>query len=420
MLKSIFSTATFKQSQITITGTILNGFLGALFYIALARFLGPSEFGILTIAFTTLVLLADIADIGVNTGLVRFVSSNFEHNREKALKFLKLSLEVKLIVWLLVFMAIFLLSPYISSLIFHKAELSMPLKIVGIGVGGALLFTFATSALQAQQKYFSWSVVNIATNGLRLLIVLILGYYLTLNSLNSLLVYVILPFFGFFMTLFILPVREIFDVKGEFSQLSDLLKYTTPVAIFSIVAAFSSRLDTFLNASLLSAKEVGIYGAANQLVQIMPQLISALGLVSSPKFASFTNNPAMLRYFKKFQLFVFGLCLLGLLAIPISVYLIPLLFGSSYEGAIIPFVFLFLGNLIFLFSIPVHHSIIFYFGRPDVFIWVSFGHLILIASLGYLMITNFGITGAAVTVLLGMIFNFLFPLGWLLLKLRKK
>ena len=46
MLKSILATATFKQSQVTIVGTIINGVLGALFYIVLARFLGPSDFGI--------------------------------------------------------------------------------------------------------------------------------------------------------------------------------------------------------------------------------------------------------------------------------------------------------------------------------------------------------------------------------------
>ncbi|MBI2600214.1 oligosaccharide flippase family protein, partial [Candidatus Daviesbacteria bacterium] len=63
MLKEIFSTATWKQSQITVIGTIINGVLGALFYILLARILGPAEFGILTVSLTTLVLIADMADI---------------------------------------------------------------------------------------------------------------------------------------------------------------------------------------------------------------------------------------------------------------------------------------------------------------------------------------------------------------------
>lgn len=416
--KSIISTATFKQSQITIAGTLINGALGALFYIVLARFLGPSNFGLLTIALTTLVLIADMADIGTNAGLVRFVSSNLALNKEKAYRFLKLSLEVKLIAWGISFLVVYFLAPILATEVFHKSELVLPLKLAAFGVGGALLFTFATSSLQAYQKYFTWSAINILTNSLRLFLIIILGYFLILDVKNSLLVYIILLFFGFFVTLFILPTRKILQSRDEFQLSKELFKYNIPVAIFTVIAAFSARLDTYLNAALLTAREVGIYGAANQLVQIMPQLVSALGLVAAPKFASFQSNEQMLVYFKKFQLFVSGLVFLGIIIIPALAYLIPILFGGSYQEAVIPFIFLFLAMLVFLFSIPVHHSVIFYFGRPDVFIWVALGHLMIIGGLGYLMISNYGIIGTAITVLVGTTFNFIVPLIWLINKIK--
>lgn len=419
MLKKIFKTATWRQSQITILGTLINGILGALFYIILARLLGPSDFGLLTIALTTLVLISDIADIGTNTGLVRFVSSSLIKDRDKAYKFLKLSLEIKLLTWVISFLVIFSLAPFFAENIFHKKELIAPLQLSAFGVGGALLFTFATSSLQAYQKYFTWSLINILTNFLRLILILFLGYFAFLNLKSSLLVYIILPFFGFFLTLFILPAKKIMQSKNEFSLTGDLFKYNIPVAIFTIIAALSSRLDTYLNALLLSSKAVGIYGIANQMVAFMPQLVSALGLVSSPKFASFTDRKQMLTYFKKFQLFVLGVIVVGILTIPIFIYLIPALLGIQYNEAITPFIFLFFAQLIFLFSIPLHHSIIFYFGRPDIFIWVSLAHLMIIGALGYFMILNFGIIGAAITVLIGMISNFLLPLIWLILRLKK-
>lgn len=419
MFKKIIGTATFRQSQITIIGTLLNGFLGALFYIILARFLGPADFGLLIIALTTLVLIADMADIGTNTGLIRFVSANLAQNKDRAYRFLKLSLEIKLIAWVASFLIIFFAAPFLAIEIFHKKELILPLKLVAFGVGGALLFTFATSALQAYQKYFLWSAVNILTNFIRLILILILGYYSLLGILNSLVIYILLPFFGFFVTLLIIPTRKIFSSKEEFSLSEEFFKYNIPVAIFAAVSAFSSRLDIYLNAALLSTREVGIYGAASQMVAVMPQLVSALGLVSAPKFASFQNIQQMLIFFKKFQFFVLGLCLLGILIIPVLVFIIPMFFGFQYQEAVVPFIFLFLAMIVFLFSIPVHHSIIFYFGRPDVFIWISLGHLLIIGGLGYFMISNFGIIGASITVLVGTIFNFLYPLFWLLIKLKK-
>lgn len=420
MFKSVILTATFKQSQITIAGTIINGVLGALFYIFLARLLGPAEFGLLTVTITTLVLIADIADIGTNTGLVRFVSLNLAKNPNRAYQFLKLSLEVKLMTWFIFFIAIFLLAPFLATEVFHKQQLIFDLRLAGFGIGGALLFTFATSALQAYQKYFVWSLVNISTNFLRLLTILILSYMMLLNIQTSLLVYIILPFFGFFVTLFILPLKKIFYSKHEVLISKQLFKYNIPVAVFTVIAALAARLDTYLTAALLSSKEVGIYGVANQLVQVMPQLVAALGLVSSPKFASFQSHQQMLIYFRKFQLFVFGLVVIAILIIPILGYIIPIILGVQYQASVVPFIMLFLAQLIFLFSIPVHHAVIFYFSRSDIFIWVSIGNLLIIGLLGYMMTSHYGVIGAALTVIVGNIFNFLYPSIWLFMKLKNK
>lgn len=418
----IFKTVTLRHSFVTVSGTILNGLLGALFFIILARFLGPVEFGLLTIAIVSLTLVADIVDFGTNTGLVRFVSSNLVANNDEALKFLKLALEVKLLVWLVVLLIGFFLTPFVADKLFQKRELELPLRLVLIGVGGALLFSFATSTLQAYQKYFTWAVVNIIPNLLRLGVVTLLLFARQLNLLSSLNVYIALPFLGFFLSLLFIPTRAIFTTRGEFTISKKFFHYNFWVAFFTIIAAISSRLDTFLNARLLSTAEVGIYGAANQLVSVGPQIVSALGLVAAPKLAGFQTSKQMITYFKKFQLLVLGLAVLGLLAIPASYFLIPLIYGTQYHNTILPFIILLLAMLVFLISVPVHNSIIYYFGKPQVFVWVSIGHLLIIGFLGFWLISNYGVVGAAISVLVGMIFNFLAPLGWFLYKLiiRKK
>ena len=419
LLKDVINTATFKQSGITFVGFVLNGFLGALFYIVVARSLGPADFGLLTVTIVALTLIADVADIGTNTGLIRFVSVNLSSNKQKALQFLKLSLEVKLVVWLICLVAILLLAPIIALQIFHKTELTNPLRLVALGVGGALLYSFATSSLQAFQKYVWWSAINISTNFLRLGMALILIVFSQLDLNNSLVSFISLPFLGFFITLLILPTRQIITAKNELDLSQEFFKYNIWVAVFTIIAAFSARLDIFLNAAWLSARDVGIYGAANQLVQIVPQLVGALGVVAAPKFASFTDKKKMIVYLKKLQLLVTGLCLLGILVLPIVVYLIPIIYGPAYLKAITPFIYLFLAMLIFLFSVPVHNSVIFYYGRPDVFVWVSAGHLLIIGLLGYLLIPQLGILGTSLTVLVGTTFNFFAPLIWLLIKIKK-
>ncbi len=419
MFKSIFSTATFKQSQITVIGTIINGALGAVFYVLLARFLGPANFGLFIVSVATLTLIADSVDFGTNTGLVRYVSRSLTEDKDKALRFLKLSLEFKAAVWVLVLIIGMIISPIIATNIFNKPELTFPLRLVMLGVGGALLFSFATSATQAFQKYYVWGFINIITNLFRVIFIILFFYLGSLDLSNSLLAYIMLPFIGFFLGLLFLPSAEMLKVKNEFSVARQLFKYNLWVGIFSFIAAFSARLDTFLTARLLSSFQLGIYGAANQLVQIVPQLISALGMVAAPKFSSFVNKQSMLAYLKKFQLLVLGLSLVGVLAIPVCIYLIPIIFGVEYSSVVGPFVILLIAMLVFLISVPIHNSIIYYFGQPQVFVWVSIGHLLIIGFLGYWFISSYGVVGAAVTVLIGTLFNFLAPLAWFLIKIRK-
>lgn len=420
MLGKIFKTATFRESTITTLGTILNGLLGGVFYILLARFLGPSDFGLITVSVATLTMVADISDFGTNTGIVRHVSANINSQKEKAFKILKLAVEFKLLVWILVLLFGFFLAPLIAEKIFNKSVLTNPLRLVMIGVGGALLFSFATSALQSLQKYFTWSMLNITTNFLRLFMIIFLFLNSNINLYTGLISYIAMPFLGFSLALLFLPVKKIATVKEERREAKEFFHYNFWVAAFTIIAAVSSRLDTFLSARLLSAFDIGLYGAATQLVQIIPQLDSALGVVAAPKFASFQTNFQMMAYFKKLQLLVLGIAILGILLLPLAIYLIPVIFGQQYSLATMPFAILFMAMLVFLISLPIHNSIIYYFGKPDVFVWVSIGHLLIIGIAGYFLISNYGVIGAAASVLVGMIFNLLAPLSWLLIRLRRQ
>jgi len=416
MFKEIFSTITWKQSQITLVGVLINGLLGTLFYVVLARLLGPGSFGILTVSTAALTLIADMVDFGTNTGLVRFVSLNLVTKKEEAYKFLKLSLIIKIAVWLLVLLIGLLFSDHFANLIFQKPELSSPMKLVFIGVGGSLLFSFVASALQAYQKYFLWSFLNIITNLLRLGLIVALFYIGILDVSSSILIYIILPFFGFFLGFLFLPSRDFLLVKNEFTVAKKLFSFNIWVALFTIIAAFSSRLETFIGARLLTSYDIGIYGAVNQLAQAIPQLVSALGVVVTPKFSSFLNSKDMVVYLKKLQFLVLGISALILFILPLAVYLLPLLLGSQYVGSAPSLIILTLAMLIFLISLPIHSSIIFYYGRPDVFVWISLGHLTVVGIGGFLIISSYGLIGISITVFLGNLFNFIAPLIWFLVK----
>jgi len=369
-----------------------------------------------------LTLTADIGNLGTDTGVVNFVSKYAINDKQKARRFLKLALKVKLLVGITIAMLGWFVSHFISQYFFNKPELTGLLQIAFIGVLAQLLFTFATSALQAYQKFFAWGFTNIGQNTIRLILLFITfsssaftAHTFTTDS--AFLLYALIPFTGFILGMILLP-KAFLGATNENSVAKDFFKYNVWVALFGAIAAFSSRLDTFIAARLLDSAQIGIYAAANQLVLIVPQFVGALGTVIAPKMAQQTTKVKFLDYLKKTQFMVLGLATLGVLSIPVVLWIIPILFGVSYISSGPLFVILLFAMLIFLISVPIHMSVFYYYSYPKLFFWISLGHLAIIAIVGWNLISMYGVMGAAWTVLIGQVFNLVVPGVWVWNKLR--
>lgn len=196
---SAVKTKTVYQSVVTSGSTIVNGILGVVFYILTARYLGPANFGVLTVAITTLSLVSDIATVGTDTGIVNFVGKHFESDRSKALKFLKLGLEVKIIVGVIVLALGMAIVPFVANIVLGKPELAVPLRLAILGAFISLLFTFSTSALQSVQKFWTWGAVNVSANTLRLLAIVGLVVTNNLTTDTTLAAYISCVLLGFFL-----------------------------------------------------------------------------------------------------------------------------------------------------------------------------------------------------------------------------
>lgn len=417
-LKSLLRTKTAKHSAITFSGSMINGILGAVFFILIARDLGPAAFGIVSVSIAAATFIADVSDIGTDTGLVRFVSKYIKTEEIRAMRILKLSLELRIIIGGLAILLGVAFSPLIASTIFHKPQLTYPLQIAFIGIITAQLFSFTTSSFQALQKFSMWSGVFVITNALRLLIIYIFIVVGTLTIGNTLAVYILMPLLGFVIGIAILPTKKYLLVNNELSEIKDFFHFNKWVAAFTLVSATSSRLDTFITARLLSEEQLGIYSASNQLVQVIPQLIGALGTVIAPKMSEMTNKESFVKYYKKTQLLVIVLAVMGLIGIPVAKFLIPLLYGSAYQGSVPVFAILFISMLLFLIALPIHNGIIYYYSYPKLFFYLGIGHLLIVLIGGWYLITYFGVIGAALAVLVGMIYTFIFPAIWLYARIK--
>lgn len=417
-IKEILRTKTFGQTLVTFFGTVVNGVLGLFFYVLTARYLGPSKFGIFSISVTAIALIASIANFGVDTGIVRFVGNSISTDRQRALRFLKSGFYTKITSSIIVVLFGWFLVPFIATTFFQKSELVFPLRLSLIGVSSALLFSYVTSAVQALQKFWIWSGLNIFSNLLRLLATIGLFALGVFSVDSALYVYIIFPLLGFLLGLFFLP--NFFKVGAEKQVFNEFMKFNGWVAAFTVIAAISSRLDTFLSARFLTLSDVGIYSVAVSLTGFIPQVVFAIGTVVAPKLASFTSKSDALKYLKKLQIFVLGIGILGIvIGIPLSYFVIPYFYGREYIFSIHPFIILLFAQAIFLVSIPVHTAIIYYFSYPKLFVYITLVNFLILLLGGWYAISSFGYIGASYIFLIGNISNFVIPYVWVARKFKK-
>jgi len=415
----ILHAVTLRQSAISVIATIINGILGVIFYVVMARSLGVENFGIFWVAVLTSQMLSDIANVGTDTGIVRFVGQYARSDIKKALQFLKLGLKVKLIASVIIISVGFLVSEFVAINILQKPQILEPLRISIAGAGALLLFSFSVSALQALQKFFVWGVVNITLNFTRLVLIGVFAIFGAVSLKSSLVAFMTLPLFGFLFALIFLPrfwmAKKEGSVKGEFFE------YNKWVALVIVIAAVSSRLDTYITTRLLDLKQVGIYSVAVGLSVIGTQIVAAIATVGAPKMAQFRSQSEFTAYFKKFQIFVTVLAFAGIgLGIFTAIVGIPLFYGFEYKQAIIPFIILVLAQAVFLISVPTHISVFYYYSYPRLFVWINIVHLIIIGLIGWNLINLFGILGAAITVLIGNFSNLIIPAYWVYKRKKEK
>ena len=166
---------------------------------------------------------------------------------------------------------------------------------------------------------------------------------------------------------------------------------------------------------------MGIYSVAVNLSGIVPQIVFALAVVVAPKLTKFKTNLEAKKYLTKVQIFVLGFGVVGIIVgSALSFIVIPLFYGQAYIASIYPLIVLLIAQAIFLISIPAHTAVIYYFAYPKLFVWISAGHFLIILLGGYFLIWQYGYMGAASTVLLGSVFNFLVPFVWALNKFKEK
>jgi len=384
-----------KDSAIVLTGNILGAGLGFIATILIVRTLGPAQFGLFSVALAVMGIATQFSDFGIGTGLVRFASLYLHQDKLKADLMFKVSLKLKLIISVLVFLIGFFASESLAVHVFRKPELIFPLKLAFIGALGASLVAYISATLQARQSFKKFALVNLVNPVGKFALIGLLFLTYKLNLFSALTTVIILPFIAFLIGSLTIP-KDFLKAKGaEKEALSELFHFSKWILVSTFCVMIFLRLDVLMLGYFKVAEEVGYYSAAYGLASLFTLVSGAIGTVLLPEVSQFTKKDQLRGYTMKSLKFTMLIVFPLIILLFLSRFAILNVYGNEYAPAVNILRILICGFALRMLS-TVLYPIFYSLNKPQNLAGLDIAKLILNFSGNLILIPFYGGIGAAI------------------------
>lgn len=379
-----------KNFAVLTVAHILAKFIGLGLFVCLARYLGAVNLGKYSFAVAFTGMFVVLADLGVNTLIVREVA----RHREEATKYLNNIIVLKVILLPLVYLLIFIVVNIVPIPVITR-------RLVYL-IGLYLLFTALAetgySFFRAYEKmeYEAFTMVFCRLVALSLVVlVLIKGYgiievgwaFLAVGILNILIVSYLL-------------IRRIGKptLKIDFGFISTLIKVAVPLGVISFVYTIYFHVDSVMLEVMKGEAVVGWYNAAYRLMESLNFIPAMLAAALFPVFSRYypDASKSLINISEKAIKFLI-------------IVILPICFGTTFLARKLIFMIytpdfknsiLALQILIWvLVLISLNYivgSLLVAMNRQATMMYIVVGALVLNVGLNLLLIPRFSLVGSAV------------------------
>ena len=388
--KRLLFSATIKDSSVVFVGNLISSVLGIIFTVLAARFLGPSNWGLVAGVGSLITILVALGDIGLGSAFFQVASGRWEDSaeREKIKRTYRDLFSLRLLTGIILFLILLAFSGFLSRLIFHSDNYLL-MVFTALGFIASLLLDFQIFSIESKRDWKAAAILISLSNVFRIgfLAALYLAGKLTTESV----------LFVFSGSLFLVFLASLFFV-GAKPKLSwsvaktykEVFKFSSWMGLNKIVSTASPRLDILLIIQLAGTYEAGIYGAASRLAVGIPMIVGSLATIIASRFALISDRNELRKYFSKsvgLSLVMSAIVLLGVLVAPLVISL----FGDQYEQSGSVLQWLLVVQIPFVLSMPAVNILIYHFKMPKIITILSFLQLPTILLVNLLLIPKISI-----------------------------
>ena len=372
--------------QWSFVGTVVNQIGRLLFALALARIVGPDDFGIVQQATIYMLFMSLMLDQGFGTALIQ--RRSLDSDSVRTVSSLNLVMTVVLVVTTL------LVAPLMADL-FHTPELAGVLRVLTLSIIIEGLSVVPIAIVNRQLRFKALSAIQSVS-------VLVGGTIGIISALAGARYWAIVTQSLVIDGLTLIGLLKLTGLPGvsrSFSRLREMLRFSSFQFGSQVLSFLGSNLDNVLVAERLDPRQLAFYAISYRFLTMPVQLLgSVVNRVALPIFARAQDDLATVRSW-----FIAATRLAGVVLFPAFTLLlvgapdgIPLVFGDKWQPAVVPLQVLAIAGFsrgIRLLLPPLCQAL----GRTD----LNFGWSLVslaVAVPGFLIGLHWGIRGVAVSV----------------------
>jgi len=394
-----------KGTGIVLVGMFIGNFLNYLTRIIIARWLGPSEYGLYNLGLAILGFCTTISLLGLSDVVTRYISFyNAKKDLEKIKGVLYSAIQISLPISFIFSIFVFIFADKISNM-FHTSNLIPVLQTFSISIPFSILFLIFISSFRGfkatKYKVYSQDLLYPLSKIILTIYFIYFGYSLMGVTVSYVLSTIIATIFSFF---YLSKTFHFFGtVKPKYNR-KEILFFSAPLLFSGILVIILGWTDTVMLGIFRTPEEVGIYQAALPTTTILMSIATSFGFIFLPIISELQSKQKDIEnIYKSVVRWIFSINLpvfLVMLFFPTAV--MKILFGKDFLEASVPLLILSFGYFAYTFIVP-SYSILVAINKTKLnFLAILIG-AISDLILNFILIPIYGITGAALATTISII-----------------
>jgi O-antigen/teichoic acid export membrane protein len=391
-----------KGAGTVMFGMFVSKMLSYFYRIFVARYFGPADYGLFSLALALISFISSVAILGNKNGIIRFVSfykSSGEMGKVKGTFFS--SIRVTLTFSVLVAVLMVYLSPYLATVVFSKPELEEILIILSLSIPFSTVFYVSiTTFIGMKRMDYEVFCEQITRNASKLILTVMFGL-MGLGLVGITWAWFLALLIALGMSLFLIKTRflgKMENVKTVYID-RELMVYSIPLLFSSFMTSLMLWTDTLMLGLFMPAEEIGLYNAAlptAQLITAFPLSISGIFLSIATGLYAKNKMDDIKKLYSTITRWVFFVNIpILFLFVFFSQQVLRELFGGEYVAGYAALIILGLGFFLrFIFPASQVLNIL---KKTRHVMYINIVAAIGNIGLNYTLIPVLGITGAAIS-----------------------